>query len=334
MIIKTIGVLSVWVLVTNAAFAVNVSKEPTISAYIHQVAHQYNFNEQQLRQLFKKAQFDPAVIADISRPPGEVKPWYIYRDQFITPKRLQSGAAYWQKNSRALAAAEKKYGVPAEIIIGIIGEETSYGEVLGNFSALNALTTLAFRYPPRAKFFRNELTQFLLLSREQGWNPLNIKSSYAGALGKPQFMPSSYRRYAVNSGGKQNSNLFTDDADVIASIANYLSAKGWRTDFPIVVRAEAKNNNYQYLGHQNGALAFTVKELHKTYGIVPYRVAVNKKLPAGVLFMTDPTSTEIWMTFVNFHVIKKYNASSRYALVAYLLGNAVKKTAGIDVKTL
>ncbi len=327
---KGIVIFALAILMTPIALGLNLNKDPIVNAYIHQISHQYGFNERQLQHLFREAQFDPAVIAQMMKPPGEIKPWYDYRDQFITAKRLKSGVAFWQRNSRQLAAAEQKYGVPAEIIVGIIGEETSYGEVLGDYSALDALTTLAFHYPRRANFFRNELTQFLLLSREQGWNPLTIKASYAGALGMPQFMPSSYRTYAVNTDGRKRSNLFTNEGDVIASIANYLKEKGWQRNYPIALRAEAKNNKYQYLGHQNGELVFTVKELHKQYGIVPVgHVHVPKQLPAGVLFMEDPASMEVWMTFTNFNVIKKYNTSSRYALVAYLLGNAVKEAAGV-----
>ncbi len=314
------------VFISSISQALNLRNEPQVRSYIKTVSDKYGFNEAQLTEWFKEVQYDPEVVAKMMQPPGHVIPWYDYRDLFITKERIREGVAYFRKNAHALAAAERKYGVPATVIVGIIGVETSYGGNKGNFSAFDTLATLAFRYPARSKFFTNELTQFLLLSREQKWDPFSIKGSYAGALGLPQFMPSSYRTYAVAEGESEFSDLFFNNRDAIASVANYLQKKGWREGEPVALRAKIVNANFRTLSNQDGRLRFTVREL-ANYGLAPVE-KVPSDMRAGVLFLEDPDAFEHWITFANFQVIKRYNASNRYALVVYELGSMVKKEAG------
>ena len=310
---------------TTASFALDLRHEPQVRAYITTVSKRYGFNEAQLTEWFSQVKYNPVVIAKMTQPPGRVIPWFAYRDLFITDERIREGVAYWRKNATELAAAERKYGVPASVIVGIIGVETSYGGNKGSFSAFDTLSTLAFRYPSRSQFFTNELTQFLLLTREQGWDPFSIKGSYAGALGLPQFMPSSYRIYAVAEGESGFSDLFHNNRDAIASVANYLQKKGWQRGEPVALPAKVVNQNFRSLSDQDGRLRFTVGEL-ANYGLVPEK-RVPGQTRAGVLFLYGDDVWEHWITFANFQVIKRYNASNRYALVVYELGSIIKKAA-------
>lgn len=310
---------------TAASFALDLRHEPQVRAYIAAVSKKYDFDENQLTAWFRQVQFVPEVIAKMTVPPGRVIPWYAYRNLFITDERISEGVAFWRKNAKALAAAEREYGVPASVIVGIIGVETSYGGNKGHFSAFDTLSTLAFRYPPRSKFFLNELTQFLLLTREQGWNPFSIKGSYAGALGLAQFMPSSYRTYAVSADSNGFSDLFHNNRDAIFSIANYMQKKGWRAGEPVALPAKVVNQNFRSLSDPDGRLRFSVGEL-ANYGLVPEK-HVSSQARAGVLFLEGDDAWEHWITFANFQVIKRYNASNRYALVVYELGSIIKQKA-------
>ncbi|HVV67787.1 MAG TPA: lytic murein transglycosylase B [Gammaproteobacteria bacterium] len=316
-------IISLLLFFTSAAFALDLRHEPEVRAYITAVSKKYDFNENQLTSWFRQVQFNPEVIAKMTQPPGRVIPWYAYRDLFITDERIREGVAYWRKNAKALAAAEREYGVPASVIVGIIGVETSYGGNKGHFSAFDTLSTLAFRYPSRSKFFMNELTQFLLLTREQGWNPFSIKGSYAGALGLPQFMPSSYRIYAISAEDNGLSDLFHNNRDAIASVANYLQKKGWRRGEPVALPAKVVNQNFRSLSDQDGRLRFSIGEL-ANYGLEPEK-HVPSSTRAGVLFFDGGDAWEHWLTFANFQVIKRYNESNRYALVVYELGSIIKK---------
>lgn len=328
--IRVLVILCGLVVHMSVALALNVNKDPQVQEYIHYLNSQYGFNTAYLEQLFNKVTYNPTVLQRMEQA-GQPMPWFQYRAIFIKPERVQQGAEFWRENRVALARAQSQYGVPAAIIAGILGEETSYGSYKGSFSTLDALSTLAFRYPRRAGYFRNELTHFLLLCREQQWNPLTIKGSYAGALGLPQFMPSSYRTYAVDYHNDGVKDLFNNNEDVIVSIANYLQKKGWKANQPIASPARVTNSKVYMLADQQGKPKYTVKQL-RHYGMEPVQ-RVSAATPAGVLFLKDKDSDEAWLTFNNFSVIKRYNTSNYYAMVAYQLGNlvqaaATKKTKG------
>ena len=213
-------------LAVTSAHAVTL---PGIPEFIDEMVARHQFKRAELEKVFDAAQDVPAVIDAISKPPTS-KPWLEYRANFVNPQRIKLGLEFWHKYRETLRRAELKYGVPQDIIVAVIGVETIYGQDAGKFRTLDALTTLAFEYPPRADFFRSELENFLLLAREQQFNLLSIRGSYAGALGIPQFMPSSYRVYAVDFNGDHRINLLSEDKDAIGSVANFLKVFGWIGD--------------------------------------------------------------------------------------------------------
>ena len=199
---------------------------PGMPEFIDQMVAQHNFQRSELESAFAHAQLLQAVIDAISRP-STAKPWPEYRANFVNPQRIRMGLAFWKKYRKTLQRAERMYGVPQDIIVAVIGVETIYGQDPGSYRTLDALTTLAFEYPPRADFFRSELENFLLLARDQQFDLLAIRGSYAGALGIPQFMPSTYRSYAVDFNGNHKINLLRENTDAIGSVANYLKEVGW-----------------------------------------------------------------------------------------------------------
>ncbi|MFU8797700.1 MAG: lytic murein transglycosylase B [Gammaproteobacteria bacterium] len=254
--------------------------------FIDKMVNQHGFERAALEKTFSQVIRQPKIIATMNKP-AEAKPWYEYRTLFLAPERVQAGANFWQANQKTLEEAEHTYGVPAHIIIGILGVETYYGRITGNHRVMDVLTTLAFDYPKRGTFFRAELEEFLLLSREQAWNPLIIRGSYAGAMGKPQFMPSSYRRYAVGwRNEKRPIDLMTNDNDIIMSIANYLHQKGWKPK---------------------------------------QAIASTAPIPKGKLIeLQGVDKMESWQSFHNFNVIMKYNPRINYAMAVYQLGEKVR----------
>jgi membrane-bound lytic murein transglycosylase B len=222
---KFIHVITMLVLFLAVPSAHSVTL-PGIPEFIDQMVARHKFKRSELENAFAHAQRVQPVIDAISLP-ATAKPWPEYRANFVNPQRIKLGLEFWHKYRKTLQRAEQKYGVPQDIIVAVIGVETVYGQDAGNFRTLDALTTLAFDYPPRADFFRSELENFLLLAREQQFNLLDIRGSYAGALGIPQFMPSSYRTYAVDFNGNHRINLLDEDKDAIGSVANYLKNFGW-----------------------------------------------------------------------------------------------------------
>lgn len=309
---------------TLPSVAIDINANPEVRVYINTISKKYHYDEQNLYRWFSAINFNQSIIASMEKP-GEAKPWPDYRRIFIQPERIQMGATYWRTHAKALKAAEKHHGVPAKIIVGIIGVETYYGKNKGSSPVLEALATIAFKYPPRSEYFRNELTEFLLLSREQHWDPLTIKGSYAGAMGLPQFMPSSYRTYAVDGSRSGYINLFDDHQDVVASVANYLEKKGWHRGEPTVVPAKALSHHKPMTeAEANGKLDYSLQQL-ADMGFVP-AVSVPKNLKVGLLGFETEHGMQYWITFHNFQVIKRYNNSGKYALVVDTLGESVAKS--------
>ena len=215
---------------------------PEIEVFIMKMVKDHGFEEHKLKEIFNKTKFKSGIIKAMSRP-SISKPWYEYHPVFINQKRISKGVTFWEKNAKTLKRASKKFGVPEEIITALIGVETYYGKQTGRHRVLDALTTLAFNYPKRADFFREELEQYLLLIREQDADVFSIKGSYAGAIGIPQFMPSSYRNYAVDFDNDGKIDLSGNTADSIGSVANYLIAHGWEVVGPVATRAQVSDNS-------------------------------------------------------------------------------------------
>ncbi|NIQ15869.1 MAG: lytic murein transglycosylase B, partial [Candidatus Dadabacteria bacterium] len=221
----------------------NTLDQQSVQQFISYMEATHNYDGSSLNAIFKQAKYSSRVINAISKP-AEALPWYKYRPIFLQPERINQGIMFWEKHKETLLAAEKEYGVPAEIIVAIIGVETRYGQYTGKDRVIDALSTLAFHYPKRSKFFRSELEQFLLLVREQNVDPYSIKGSYAGAMGIPQFISSSYRNYAVDFDADNKIDIWNNPVDAIGSVANYFKQHGWSAGGEIAIKADVVNGQY------------------------------------------------------------------------------------------
>lgn len=280
------------------------------------------FNADQLLEQF--AQIRPnAKVLDLIKPPVSPlqRSWERYRPRFLNERRINWGVQFWQENRVALARARATFGVPEEIIVAIIGVETEYGRNMGNFRVLEALATLAFHYPRRADFFRTELEQFLLLARENGMNPLDVRGSFAGAIGIPQFMPGSQRRYAVDFDGDRKVDLYGSVDDAIGSVARFLEQHGWQAGQAIAVPAQTRGEPDRNLIDAGIQPTLKVADLARQ-GIT---AAAD---PQAVVTLVDLVSpgrpTEYWLGFDNFYVITRYNRSSFYAMSVFQLAEEIR----------
>jgi len=293
-----------------------------VQHFINYMVKTHDFNRKKLTAIMDEVQIQPQIIESMNKP-YEKKNWDIYKELFLTPQRVQGGIAFWHDNQSALAKAEKKYGVPANIIVAIIGVETMYGKNQGNYRVLDALSTLAFDYPSRAPFFTKELGEYLLLCREHNVNPDLYRGSYAGAMGKPQFMPSSYRYYAANFTGHPKKDLMNDDQAVIASVANYFHKHGWNLDQGVAQPAKVDAKRVSRINTAHKTAAYNAKQLAAA-GVQPLTAAMNQPGKIGLIELTTQSGPEYWMTYPNFYVITRYNTSPQYALVVYLLSQQLK----------
>jgi len=296
---------------------VRATELPGIPQFIDEMVSKHQFKRDELVKLFSRAERRQAVIDAITTP-ATLKPWQEYRASFISSQRISGGLQFWQLYADALQRAEKQYGVPQEIIVALIGVETTYGRNAGRFSTLDALTTLAFDYPRRADFFRGELEQYLLLTREQGLDLSKVQGSYAGALGIPQFMPSSYRKYAVDFSGDGKIDLLHDPVDAIGSVANYLRQYGWLHGQPVTVPVAVSEESC--VGSL--AQAHSVAEWAGA-GVKPGR-EVAADLQARLVDFTVAEGKEFWLAFNNFDVITRYNNSDFYAMSVFQLAEALR----------
>ena len=304
------------------AAAIDV-KRADVKDFIAHMAETSSFKKRQLRKLLKTAQSQPAIIEAMDRPAEKAKPWYEYRPIFISERRIREGADFWMAHRQALDQASVRSGVAPEYLAAILGVETYYGRLTGSYRVLDALATLAFDYPARAKFFRDELEQFLLLTRDAGLDPLSVKGSYAGAMGAPQFMPSNYRRYAVDADADGHIDLWTNWPDVCASIGNYLKEHGWNAGEPILSEATVAADKASELDGRKLALSETVGSLRSK------GVSFDSSLPEDapvLLIAADDTDGVHWRVgYNNFYVITRYNHSALYAMAVYELAAAVKQ---------
>ncbi len=309
---------------------------PETQQFIDEMQQRHGFDKDALTYIFRRAQYLPSVIKAISPPrdPVAVRSWQRYRSRFIEPVRIKAGVAFWERHQDSIRAASEKYGVPEEIIVGIIGVETIYGRNTGSYQAVSALSTLAFDYPRRAELFRGELENLLLMAREQGRDPLDYQGSYAGALGLPQFLPSSVRNYAVDFDGDGRIDLLNSPRDAIGSVARYMQMHGWETGAPVAVRASMSGDaNLVPLLANDINPAFDAATL-ASHGVK----AASGETPAGkaafVELVTPGEDSEYWLGYQNFYVITRYNRSSFYAMSVFQLCEAVKaaRTAALTAR--
>ncbi len=292
-----------------------------VQAFIQAISRKHGFDPEALRAIFAQAQDQPRIIEAITRP-AEAKPWRDYRKIFLTGRRIEEGVAFWRKHAGVLARAEREYGVPAEIIVAIIGVETLYGGNTGSWRVLEALATLGFDYPRRADFFRRELEEYLLLTREEGIDPLALKGSYAGAMGLAQFIPSSYRAYAVDFDGDRRRDLWSNPADAIGSVANYLARHRWQAGAPVATPAQVQGQAYKAVLTDNLKPTLSLGQLAQRG--VTWETAASADKQAILLELAGETGPEHWLGFNNFYSITRYNHSPLYAMAVYQLSREIR----------
>ena len=312
-----------WLLAAGGAVAEarEYGSHPAAAAFIARMVDQHGFERDALLDLFTRARYQDSIIQAMERPAERVKPWYEYRQIFLTERRIRDGEQFWRDHAATLERARSDYGVDPAIVVAIIGVETFYGRITGNFRVLDALATLAFDYPKRGEFFARELEQYLLLTREQGLDPLSLKGSYAGAMGYGQFIPSSYRAYAVDYNGDGSADIWADPVDAIGSVANYFAQHGWRAGAPVVLPAAASKD------HDQESVNVLVKP-----NLSPAELAARgfrpldkpaPDAPAFPLQLEGSDGDEYWLAYDNFYVITRYNRSHRYAMAVYQLSRAL-----------
>lgn len=297
-----------------------------VAAFVADLVARHGFIESELAAVFANVRRDDSVIRLISPPPADFrKSWQSYRSRFLDPVRIREGVRFWNENETWLALASARYGVPPEIVVAIIGVETLYGRITGDVRVLDALATLAFDYPRRADYFRRELEQFLLYVRDERLDAFSLRGSYAGAIGLPQFMPGSIRRYAVDLDADGHVDLRNNAADAIGSVANFLAAHGWRTGEPVVFAARfGSEGRLSPLVEAGIRPQFTIDQL-ADYGVSSLQ-PVSLDLPLALIDLPngdDPTS--YYLGAQNFYVITRYNRSSFYAMAVYELSRALSQ---------
>jgi membrane-bound lytic murein transglycosylase B len=292
-----------------------------IQSFVETAAAANQMEPLDVYRLLAKAEPQPKIIELISKPAEKVSPWWEYRERFMTEQRIAEGAQFMQEHRARLEKAHQETGVAPEYVVAIIGVETFYGRITGKFRVLDALATLAFDYPPRSEFFRSELAQFIALSREEAVDPLTAMGSYAGAMGAGQFMPSSYRAYAVDGSNDRQRNLFADWDDVIASVANYFKKHGWVADGPVLAEAVLQPDAPVTADPGNLTLNETVA------GLKAKGVAFETGETETTKVLLIPAETEIGpayrVGFKNFEVITRYNRSVRYAMAVHDLATTI-----------
>lgn len=314
---------------------VNFNEWEDIKKFIDTFSEEENFDKEKLITLFNHTRYTESAIQQIKpAPPTKAKDWQAYQARFIEPLRIQTGLAFWKAHESTLQRAEEQYGVPAYILVGLIGIETIYGKNTGKFRVMDVLTTLAFHYPDtpnkikRMGFFRNELKEFLRYSQQFNLDPLSIKGSYAGAIGLPQFMPSSIRHYAIDFNSDGKIDLQNSPEDAIGSVAHYLVQHGWKRDQPLVYPVEITQSKEQTLWQ-----TYLNQELKAKYTLEEFKTAgiqTPTSLPSNVLWglvdlQNGKHETEYWLGSDNFFAITQYNRSFFYAMSVIKLGEEINK---------
>ena len=292
-------------------------------AYVEEVSARHGFSPDWVRDVLQEARRQESILAAISRPAEKAKPWHEYRQIFVTESRTKAGVEFWREHADIIAASSERYSVRPEILVAIVGVETLYGRITGRYRVIDALTTLGFDYPPRARFFRGELTQFLLIAREEGRKPASALGSYAGAMGLGQFIPSSFRAYAVDFDGDGKRDIWTNTADALGSVANYFARHGWRGSGPTVMALEPPDGGVvDDLANRGLALNSTVREIRDAGFAVDPNVADD--VSVALFRMDGLEGDEYYLAFHDFYVITRYNHSAMYALAVYQLSEALK----------
>lgn len=297
-----------------------IAETPLLNQFVNKMVEKHQFNATKLKKLFRSVKIKQNIIKAMQKP-AEGMPWHRYRKIFMTNSRINKGVKFWQKNERVLAAVEAQYGVPAEIIVAIIGVETQYGGNTGSHRVIDALSTLAFAYPKRSDFFIGELENFLLLCREEQINPLNPTGSYAGAMGIPQFMPSSYRAYAADFENDNKRDIWTNNADAIVSVANYFVAHHWQKGAAIAYPVTSQDKSFQQVLTKGLKPDIQWQQLQALSITAQTTIQPHKKVK--LFSYQQPQKKDLWVGLDNFYVITRYNHSSLYAMAVFQLSRAI-----------
>ncbi|RTE87457.1 MULTISPECIES: lytic murein transglycosylase B [Gammaproteobacteria] len=308
-------------------FTTQVNSTPIqISAdFYEELEEKFQIDRTTAEQILQNAQRSQDVLDAIARP-WEAKPWFQYYPIFLTESRVANGIAFWQEHQDTLLRAEEEYGVPAEIILAILGVETSYGQIMGRHRVLDSLYTLAFHYPPRAQFFRSELQHFLALVAEEQLDPSTLNGSYAGAMGFGQFISSSYRAYAVDFDQDGQRDLLNNPVDAIGSVANYFARHNWQRNQPIITPAwPSSEHEFNTLISSRGTqLTHTVGEIQEHH--VAFTTELTSNTRARLFkFEEAQGNASYWVGFQNFYAITRYNHSPLYAMVVFQLSERLRR---------
>ena len=293
-----------------------------VNQFIERMAKQSDYSEQELIDLFSSVKKQSHLFELLDKPAEKELKWHQYRHIFITDKRIEQGAEFWREHASLLTEVSLKTGVPAEIIIAIIGVETFYGTYRGKDPVFDSLVTLAFDYPRRSKFFSRELEQLLLLAKEQNLDPKALMGSYAGAMGMPQFIASSYRSYAVDFDGDGQANLFDSIPDIFASVANYFVKHGWRANEPVAGPLTALENNS--IDRLNPGVKLQYKWSDLSRNGLYSKTELDPDTAVALVKLEQKKVPEYWVGLQNFYVITRYNHSELYAMAVYQLSLLIK----------
>lgn len=318
----SIGLLACSGAPVHSGTSERLDPDTEITPFVSELVSRHGFEREQLEQILAGVRVRPEVLEAMARP-AESLDWYQYQPIFLTETRIAKGEAFWRAHADTLERASREYGVPAEIIVAIIGVETLYGTRKGKHLVLDSLATLAFRYPRRNKFFRTELEQFLVLAQQENLDTPKVTGSYAGAMGIPQFISSSYRRYAVDFDGDGVRNLFGSESDAIGSVANYLKTHGWQRDGAVALPASVSGDKYKALVKKGMKPHTPVSDMHN-FGVVVLYASENEA-PGALIELTNKEDTELWVGLQNFYAITRYNHSSLYAMAVFQLAREIRK---------
>ena len=298
------------------------SANTDVQTFIDEMVDEHAFDRDQLNSIFSQAERRDDIIELMSRPAEKRLEWGEYRKIFLTKSRIEGGVAFWEANEAILRQAEEKFGVDAQVIVAIIGVETRYGGNTGSHRVIDALSTLAFDYPPRSKFFRGELEHYLILAREENIDLLSTKGSYAGAMGYGQFIPSSYRHYAVDFDGDGVRDLWDSPMDIIGNVANYIHVHGWDLGATVTTPASVSGDDYPALVEKGYKPNTSVGKMQAS-GITPAS-PVPADAQAALLELVNTQGPEYWLALNNFYVITRYNHSPLYAMAVYQLSEEIR----------
>jgi membrane-bound lytic murein transglycosylase B len=336
-ILKTSTVLVAIIVALPACTATVAAPEPhgyiahpEAQAFIRDMAARHDFSKAELIAIFREAQRREDILKLMSRPAEKRLAWHEYRKIFLTQSRIDGGVAFWNQHAGILDKAERELGVDAQVIVAIIGVETRYGGNTGSHRVLDALATLAFDYPPRSKFFRGELEQYLVLANEENIDLLSTKGSYAGAMGYGQFIPSSYRNYALDFDQDGKRDLWNSPMDIIGSVANYMHKHGWELGAPVIIPARVSGDSYKTILDKGLKPHTAIKQLQQA-GVTPL-VAQPGDALAGLVTLENKDGPGYWLSLNNFYVITRYNRSPLYAMAVYQLSEAIRQARELSIQ--